>query len=196
LSHSRIQITISDLVGELKGASSHDLNKVHRMKRLQWQRGFGMASYGRKQLPWVQRYIANQKQHHAERTTELRLEKSRSMTMAGDYVVEAQEKPAEERIFGLRIHQLKLVADKATKAAMRTANGSPGAVPLVSHRLQAVETPPLRASNCDWVRQNFRDSGRWDLNVPISLYKLMYSIRENAQRMKCGDSNSGPSLAL
>ena len=68
-------VTISDLVGELKGVSSHDLNKIYRMKRLQWQRGFGVVSFGKKQLPWVVRYIANQKEHHAQRTTESQLER-------------------------------------------------------------------------------------------------------------------------
>src|SRR5688500_6051876 len=68
-------VCISDLVGDLKGACSHEINKQFRMKRLQWQRGFGVVSFGKKQLPWVLRYIANQKEHHAKGTTQLRLEK-------------------------------------------------------------------------------------------------------------------------
>jgi putative transposase len=58
-------VTISDLVGDLKGACSHIINEQQRMKALHWQRGFGVVSFGLKQLPWVQDYIANQKQHHA-----------------------------------------------------------------------------------------------------------------------------------
>ena len=58
-------VTISDLIGNLKGASSHAINEQQRMKALQWQRGFGVVSFGLKQLPWVQNYIANQKEHHA-----------------------------------------------------------------------------------------------------------------------------------
>ena len=69
------QVTISDLVGELKGACSHEINQQRRMKRLEWQRGFGVVSFGRKQLPWVLEYIANQKQHHAVGRTQRRLEK-------------------------------------------------------------------------------------------------------------------------
>ena len=68
------QVCISDFVGELKGACSHEINKQMRMKRLEWQRGFGVVSFGKKQLPWVLRYIANQKQHHAGGTIEARLE--------------------------------------------------------------------------------------------------------------------------
>ena len=67
-------VTISDLVGELKGASSFELNKAHGSKILQWQRGFGGVSFGKKNLPWVLAYVANQKQHHAAGTTIERLE--------------------------------------------------------------------------------------------------------------------------
>jgi putative transposase len=70
------QICISDLIGDLKGACSHEINKRHRMKRLEWQRGFGVVSFGKKQLPWVLRYIANQKEHHATGKIEPRLEKT------------------------------------------------------------------------------------------------------------------------
>ncbi len=68
------QVCISDLVGDLKGACAHEINKQFRMKRLVWQRGFGVVSFGKKQLPWVLRYIANQKEHHACGRIETRLE--------------------------------------------------------------------------------------------------------------------------
>jgi REP element-mobilizing transposase RayT len=68
-------VTISDLVGELKGHSSHEINKQERMKRLQWQRGFGVVSFGKMHLPWVQNYIARQKEHHAAGTLEDRMER-------------------------------------------------------------------------------------------------------------------------
>jgi hypothetical protein len=45
------------------------------MKRLEWQRGFGVVSFGKKQLPWVLDYIANQKEHHALSRTKARLER-------------------------------------------------------------------------------------------------------------------------
>ncbi len=68
------QVTISELVGELKGYSSHEANQRHRMKRLEWQRGFGVVSFGKRQLTWVQDYIARQKEHHASGRVQSRLE--------------------------------------------------------------------------------------------------------------------------
>ena len=69
------QVTISELIGELKGYSSHEINKQQRMNRLEWQRGFGVVSFGKKDLPWVQGYIMRQKEHHAAGRTEDRLER-------------------------------------------------------------------------------------------------------------------------
>jgi REP element-mobilizing transposase RayT len=68
-------VTISDLVGELKGFSAHEINKRERMKRLEWQRGFGVVTFGKMNLPWVHNYIARQKEHHAAGTLEDRLER-------------------------------------------------------------------------------------------------------------------------
>jgi len=67
-------VVISDLVGDLKGASSFDANKQFKKKLLIWQRGFGVVSFGRKQLPWVLDYIANQKEHHSKGSTHAKLE--------------------------------------------------------------------------------------------------------------------------
>jgi REP element-mobilizing transposase RayT len=58
-------VTISEFVGELKGYSAYEVNQQERRKRLEWQRGYGVVSFGRKQLSWVQEYIARQKEHHA-----------------------------------------------------------------------------------------------------------------------------------
>jgi putative transposase len=57
----------SELVGQLKGYSSHEVNRrlgVGR-KLLEWQTGYGVVSFGTKDLPWVVAYVRNQKQHHA-----------------------------------------------------------------------------------------------------------------------------------
>jgi len=67
-------VTISDLVRDLKGACSFELNKLHGRKILQWQRGFGVVSFGKQNLDWVLAYIANQKQHHAAGTDLVRME--------------------------------------------------------------------------------------------------------------------------
>ncbi|MBW3598722.1 MAG: IS200/IS605 family transposase [Planctomycetes bacterium] len=70
-------VCISDMVRELKGACSHDINERLRRKALEWQRGFGVVSFGMKNLDWVLEYIAKQKEHHAIGTVRTRLERTR-----------------------------------------------------------------------------------------------------------------------
>lgn len=43
-------------IGDMKGASSHEFGKS-----LQWQLGYGVVSFGTKDLPWVISYIAIRK---------------------------------------------------------------------------------------------------------------------------------------
>ena len=57
-------VCISDLVGDVKGACSREINARERYRALEWQRGFGVVSFGKKQLGWVLEYVANQKEHH------------------------------------------------------------------------------------------------------------------------------------
>ena len=59
-------LTISDYIGQLKGASSHHVNHSNptRDKLLQWQIGYGVVSFGTRDLEWVKEYIRNQKEHH------------------------------------------------------------------------------------------------------------------------------------
>ena len=67
-------VTISDFIGALKGSSSHDANQKMG-KVLQWQTGYGVVSFGTGDLKWVRDYVANQKQHHANKRTVDRLER-------------------------------------------------------------------------------------------------------------------------
>jgi len=71
-------ILISDFVGQLKGASSYEVNRRLglRSKVLQWQTGYGVVSLGTKDIPWLKRYIQNQRQHHAQGTVHERLERT------------------------------------------------------------------------------------------------------------------------
>jgi hypothetical protein len=69
-------VGISELIGDLKGASSREVNKEKGYKALEWQRGFGVVSFGRKNLPMVLEYIANQKEHHAKGSVHERLERT------------------------------------------------------------------------------------------------------------------------
>jgi putative transposase len=57
-------------IGDLKGASSHEFGKA-----LQWQSGYGVVSFGTKDLDWVIAYIRNQKEHHKRGTIQERLER-------------------------------------------------------------------------------------------------------------------------
>ena len=60
-------VTISETVGALKGYASHEVNRRLgiRGKSLEWQTGYGVVSFGAKDLPWVVSYIENQRDHHA-----------------------------------------------------------------------------------------------------------------------------------
>ncbi len=68
-------ILVSDWVGKLKGSTSHYINHEVQPKSLQWQRGYGILSFGTKDLQWVVNYILNQKEHHKKGTIFDRLEK-------------------------------------------------------------------------------------------------------------------------
>jgi putative transposase len=70
-------VLISDLIGALKGYSSHEVNRRVglRQKVLQWQTGYGIVSFGTGDLPWVLGYVEKQKEHHARGTAQPRLER-------------------------------------------------------------------------------------------------------------------------
>ena len=70
-------ILISEFIGQLKGASSHETNQHFRMrgKVLQWQSGYGVVSFGTRDLDWVRDYIRNQRRHHKQGKVYDRLER-------------------------------------------------------------------------------------------------------------------------
>jgi putative transposase len=73
-------ILISDLVGQHKGASSHEANRQFPSgKVLEWQAGYGVVSFGTRALDWVREYIRHQKEHHAQGTVHDRLERIASV---------------------------------------------------------------------------------------------------------------------
>jgi len=79
-------LVISEWVGQVKGASAHFINhEIANRKLLEWQKGYGVISFGKKDLPWVVGYIREQRQHHTRGNVQTRLER----TEAED------EKPAE-----------------------------------------------------------------------------------------------------
>lgn len=59
--------SISKMVNEIKGESSHWLNEQKLLKvRFNWQRGFGVFSVSESNLNGVRNYILNQKEHHSK----------------------------------------------------------------------------------------------------------------------------------
>ena len=68
-------LVVADWIGRVKGASAHYVNhRIANRKLLEWQTGYGVVSFGTKDLEWVVKYVRNQKEHHANGTTALRLE--------------------------------------------------------------------------------------------------------------------------
>jgi putative transposase len=65
----------ADWIGKLKGASSHYINQSVNYKLLEWQNGYGILSFGTKDLKWVVNYVLNQKEHHKSGKIYERLEK-------------------------------------------------------------------------------------------------------------------------
>jgi putative transposase len=70
-------VGISELIGQMKGASSHDVNQKlgGSSKVLEWQPGYGVVSFGTKDLEWVKEYVRNQREHHARGRVQERLER-------------------------------------------------------------------------------------------------------------------------
>ena len=70
-------LLVCDFIGELKGGSSHEVNHpgAGNSKQLQWQAGYGVVSFGTRDLEWVVAYVRNQREHHASGTMQERLER-------------------------------------------------------------------------------------------------------------------------
>ena len=68
-------IKISEFIGQLKGASSHEVNQKLGSKILEWQAGYGVVSFGTRDLEWVKEYVRNQRERHARNRIVDRLER-------------------------------------------------------------------------------------------------------------------------
>jgi REP element-mobilizing transposase RayT len=60
------KISLADFVGQIKGAASHHINHLPNRPDFlfDWQRGYGVVSFGQKDLDRVIEYVRNQKEHH------------------------------------------------------------------------------------------------------------------------------------
>lgn len=69
-------LTVSEWIGKMKGASAHYINhEIAKRKILEWQTGYGVVSFGTKDMSWVVQYIQNQKEHHMKKNIQDRLER-------------------------------------------------------------------------------------------------------------------------
>ena len=70
-------VGISEFIGQLKGGSSHEVNGKlgDGGKVLEWQQGYGVVSFGTRDLEWVKAYVRDQKQRHAAGRVAERLER-------------------------------------------------------------------------------------------------------------------------
>ncbi len=69
-------ILISELIGRIKGVSAYEVNRQFGVteKVLEWQRGYGVVSFGTRNLPWVTAYVEKQRERHARGKLQERLE--------------------------------------------------------------------------------------------------------------------------
>ncbi|MEP6707880.1 MAG: IS200/IS605 family transposase [Pyrinomonadaceae bacterium] len=69
-------LQIAEWIGRLKGSSSHHVNhQLVNRHLLGWQDGYGVVSFGTKDLSWIVDYTRNQKEHHRNGTRFERLER-------------------------------------------------------------------------------------------------------------------------
>lgn len=71
-------IAVGKWVGQVKGAASHAVNIAFGDLEtpFRWQDGYGVLTFGAKNLNLVTDYIARQKEHHAKGTIQDYLEQS------------------------------------------------------------------------------------------------------------------------
>lgn len=68
-------VELATWIGDLKGSCSHAINHGPcGLGSLAWQTGYGVVSFGKRDLPWVVEYIKNQREHHHAGSAVERLE--------------------------------------------------------------------------------------------------------------------------
>jgi putative transposase len=71
-------VAAAEWVRIVKGLSAHNVNDSfpNLETRFQWQKGYGLLTFGANTLPDVVRYVEQQKSHHANKTINAYLEQS------------------------------------------------------------------------------------------------------------------------
>ena len=63
------EISLSNLVRDIKSNSSRFLNEKHKLKiKFKWQEGFGAFSYSYSMVDTIVKYINNQENHHRKKS--------------------------------------------------------------------------------------------------------------------------------
>jgi len=62
------RLAVADVIGQLKGASSHHVNESHPGNSFAWQGEYSVFSLSESMLDKVVNYVKSQKQHHDECT--------------------------------------------------------------------------------------------------------------------------------
>jgi putative transposase len=71
------RFSISDIIGKIKGSSSHYINKDLKIEdNFYWQDGYGVLSYKEADLQMIINYVKNQKRHHQSGTTDDEMERT------------------------------------------------------------------------------------------------------------------------
>jgi putative transposase len=63
------KLAVAEVIGQLKGASSHYVNQQPGPDSFRWQRGYGALSFSSRAMEPIVAYIRNQKEHHRQNTT-------------------------------------------------------------------------------------------------------------------------------
>ena len=64
------KLSVATLVGRLKGASSHHINKTYTDGSFLWQTEYGVFSFSERSLSRIIDYVNNQKKHHIQNTVD------------------------------------------------------------------------------------------------------------------------------
>jgi putative transposase len=62
------RLCVADVVGQIKGVSSFNLNQQMKSRKFAWQNGYGVLTVSKKDVPLIKDYIINQEHHHSQNT--------------------------------------------------------------------------------------------------------------------------------
>jgi putative transposase len=68
------KLSVATLIGKLKGASSHHVNKRYMDSAFAWQAEYGVLSFSERSLSRVVDYVKNQKKHHEQNALNVDME--------------------------------------------------------------------------------------------------------------------------